>query len=431
MLIRAISNCWLAFAAAVASFEGRSNPPGKASTMSLSHGRNLVSIPGPSVIPDRVLAAMHRAMPNIYEGALVEMSRGILAELPAIARTEGHGFIAIANGHGAWDMAISNTLSRGDKALVLESGRFAVGWGEQAAIQGVEVEVLAAQPRRAVDPAAVEERLRADTGHRIKAILVVQVDTASSVWNDIAAIRRAIDAAGHPALYMVDVIASLGCMPYEMDAWGVDVTVGGSQKGLMVPPGLGFTWANAKAMAAHQSAGLRAAYWDWTRRVSGESHYFRYAGTPPISHLYALREALDMIAEEGMENIWARHRVFGDAVRAAVGAWAPESNEAGLELNITEPAERADSVTTVRTGTIDPGQLRQICETQGGLTLGIGLGPEFEGNAFRIGHMGHLNPTMILGTLGTIEAALDAMDAPKGGSGVAAAAEVIGRAMRG
>jgi len=394
--------------------------------MSLSHGRPLVSIPGPSVIPDRVLNAMHRAMPNIYEGALVEMSRSVLAELPGIVRTSGHGFIAIANGHGAWDMALCNTLSRGDKVLVLESGRFAVGWGEQAAMLGVRVEVLAARPRRAVDPAAVEARLRADTGHEIKAILVVQVDTASSVWNDIAAIRKAIDAAGHPALYMVDCIASLGCMRYEMDAWGVDVTVGGSQKGLMVPPGLGFTWANAKAMTAHKAAGLRTAYWDWSRRIEGDSHYFRYAGTPPISHLYGLREALDMIAEERMENIWARHKVFGDAVRAAVEAWAAPG---GLEINVSEPAERSDSVTTVRTGTIDPTRLRKVCEEEGGLTLGIGLGPEFEDSAFRIGHMGHLNPTMILGTLGTIEAALDAMRAPKGGSGVAAAAATIGRAM--
>jgi hypothetical protein len=187
--------------------------------MSLRYGCPLVAIPGPSVIPDRVLNAMHRAMPNIYEGDLVEMSKGILGEVGSIARTRGESFIAVTNGHGAWDMALSNTLSRGDKVLVLESGRFAVGWGEMAAVSGVEVEVLHASPRRAVDPAAVEERLRADTGHRIKAVLVVQIDTASSVWNDIAAIRRAIDAAGHPALYMVDCIASLGCVPYEMDEW--------------------------------------------------------------------------------------------------------------------------------------------------------------------------------------------------------------------
>ena len=308
--------------------------------VSLGHGRPLVAIPGPSVIPDRVLNAMHRAMPNIYEGALVELSTGILNEISTIPRTSGHGFIAITNGHGAWDMALSNTLSRGDKVLVLESGRFAIGWGEAATVSGVEVEVLHAPPRRAVDPAAVEERLRADKAHTIKAILVVQIDTASSVFNDIAAIRRAIDAAGHPALYMVDCIASLGCVPYEMDQWGVDVTVGGSQKGLMVPPGLGFNWANDKALAAHQSAGLRSAYWDWTKRMSDGSHYWRYAGTPPISDLYGLREALDMIAEEGLENIWARHRVFGEAIRAAVerDRYAARTSPEG-ELEAANPAQ--------------------------------------------------------------------------------------------
>jgi alanine-glyoxylate transaminase/serine-glyoxylate transaminase/serine-pyruvate transaminase len=397
--------------------------------MSLRYGRPLVAIPGPSVIPDRVLNAMHRAMPNIYEGDLVEMSKGILGEVGSIARTRGESFIAVTNGHGAWDMALSNTLSAGDKVLVLESGRFAVGWGEMAAVSGVEVEVLHASPRRAVDPAAVEERLRADTGHRIKAVLVVQIDTASSVWNDIAAIRRAIDAAGHPALYMVDCIASLGCVPYEMDEWGVDVTVGGSQKGLMVPPGLGFNWANEKAMEAHRTAGLRSGYWNWTKRLSEGSHYWRYCGTPPISHLYALREALDMISEEGLENVWARHRVFGEAIRAAVEAWA-SPNGLGLELNVTDPAARANSVTTILTGSVDPARLRRVCEEQAGLTLGIALGEEYEGGAFRIGHMGHLNPPMVLGTLGTIEAALTAMDAPMGGSGAAAAAARMAQAIQ-
>jgi len=395
--------------------------------MNLNRGRHLVSIPGPSVIPDRVLAAMSRPMPNIYEGALVELSNGILRDIGAVPRTQGHSFIAITNGHGAWEMALTNTLSRGDKVLVLESGRFAIGWGEMAKVLGVGVEVLHAPKRRAVNPAAVEERLRADKAHEIKAVLVVQVDTASSVWNDIAAIRRAIDAAGHPALYMVDSIASLGCVPYEMDAWGVDVTVGGSQKGLMVPPGLGFTWAGERAIAAHETAGLRTGYWDWTKRMAEGAHYWRYCGTPPISHLYALREALDMIAEEGLENIWARHRVLADAVRAAVGAWhAPGA----LEFNITEPSERSDSVTTVLTGAVSATRLRRICDDQAGLTLGIGLGDEFEGRAFRIGHMGHLNPPMVLGTLATAEAALIAMGAPLGGSGVAAAAASLARSLK-
>lgn len=393
--------------------------------MTLAHGQPFVSIPGPSVIPDRVLAAMRQPMPNIYEGALVALSQGILDEIGGIAGTVGQSFIAAANGHGAWEMALTNTLSRGDKVLVLESGRFAIGWGEMGRVMGIEVEVLAGRPRRAVDPDAVEARLRADPGHTIKAVLVVQIDTASSVINDIAAIRAAIDRAGHPALYLVDCIASLGCVEYRMDAWGVDVTVAGSQKGLMVPPGLGFCWAGPRALAAHAAADLRTAYWDWTARMMPGAHYLRYCGTPPVSHLYALRAALDMIAEEGLPQIWARHAILAAAVRAAVEAW---SSPGGIEFNVTAPAERSDAVTAVISGGIDAGALRGICEAGAGVTLGVALGP-LEGKGFRIGHMGHLNPPMILGTLGTIEAGLFALGAPIGGSGVAAAAAVIGAAL--
>lgn len=389
--------------------------------MSLNHGRHHVSIPGPSVIPDRVLSAMNRPMPNIYEGALVDTSESVLADLPGIVMTEGKAFLAITNGHGAWEMALTNTLSRGDKILVLESGRFAAGWGAMGRVIGLETEALVAPDGGAVDPAAVEARLKEDTGHEIKAILVVQVDTASSVWNDIAAIRKAIDAAGHPALYMVDCIASLGCMEYRMDDWGADVTVGGSQKGLMVPPGLGLVWASEKAIAAHQGANMRTAYWDWTARMQDGAHYLRYCGTPPIQHIYALREAIDMIHEEGMAHIWQRHAIFADAVRAAVGAWSTEN---GLTFYVADPVSRANSTTSVRTGGIDAIRLRAICEAKAGLTLGIGLGPD-EPTTFRIGHMGHLNPPMVLGTLATVEAALTGMGAPMGSSGIAAAAAAI------
>ncbi|MEM7505367.1 MAG: aminotransferase class V-fold PLP-dependent enzyme [Pseudomonadota bacterium] len=393
--------------------------------VSLNHGRSLVSIPGPTVIPDRVLSAMHQPMPNIYEGPLVDLSESVLSDLNRIALTDGASFIAIANGHGAWEMALTNTLSRGDKVLVLESGRFAVGWGEMGQDLGLQAEVLEAGDRRAVDPAAVEARLRADTNHEIKAILVVQIDTASSAWNDIAAIRRAIDAAGHPALYMVDCIASLGCVEYRMDEWGVDVTVGGSQKGLMVPPGLGLNWASAKALQAHATANLRTRYWDWTARLQEGAHYLRYCGTPPVQHIYGMRTALDMIAEEGLENIWRRHSVFANAVRAAVEAWAVPN---GLEFHMQSAANRANSVTTVRSNAIDAERLRVICEEGAGLTIGIGLG-QAEGTAFRIGHMGHLNPPMVLGTLATVEAALISVEAPIGGSGVAAAAAVVAEAL--
>ncbi|MDY7100044.1 MAG: aminotransferase class V-fold PLP-dependent enzyme [Actinomycetota bacterium] len=386
----------------------------------------MVAIPGPSIIPDRVLAAMHRAMPNIYEGDIIDVSQSVIDELPSIARTEAPAYIAIANGHGAWEMAITNTLSAGDKVLVLESGRFAIGWGEMARSCGADVEILPGTPRHPVDPAAVEARLAADTGREIRAVLVVQIDTASSVHNDIAAIRAAMDAADHPALLLVDCIASMGCVPYEMDAWGVDVTVAASQKGLMVPPGLGFVWANGRAHEANRTAGLRTAYWDWTPRAGEGAHYLRYCGTPPVQMLWGLREALDMIAEEGLENVWARHATLAGAVRAAIDAW---SAPAGLEPFVAEPSARSNAVTTVLTGSIDAEHLRKVCEVEAGLTLGLALAGD-HGPAFRIGHMGHLNPPMILGTLGTIEAGLAAIGAPTGGSGAAAAAAHVGAAMR-
>lgn len=392
--------------------------------MNLNRGRALTSIPGPSVIPDRVLAAMHRPMPNIYEGELIETGDSVFRDLPGIAGTSGKVFVPISNGHGAWEMALTNTLCRGDAVLVLGTGRFAHGWGEMAAKLGCLVETIDFGDRASVDPNRLEDHLRSDAGHRIKAILVVQVDTASSVLNDIAALRVAIDAAGHPALLMVDCVASLGCVPYYMDAWGVDVTVGGSQKGLMVPPGLGIVWASDRALEAHKRADLVTPYWDWTGRMDETAFYLKFAGTAPVQHIYAMRTALDMLFEEGLENVWARHAVFADAVRAAIAAW---STEGGLSFNILDPASRANSTTTVLTGTIDGARLRAICDRQAGLTLGRGLG-DFASRAFRIGHMGHLNPPMVLGALGTIEAALNALDAPQGGSGVAAAAKVIGAA---
>jgi alanine-glyoxylate transaminase/serine-glyoxylate transaminase/serine-pyruvate transaminase len=395
--------------------------------MTLRHGSPQVAIPGPSVIPEQVLAAMQRPMPNIYDGPLVDVSNSLFVDLPRIARTDSEVFIVIGNGHAAWQMAVSNTLRRGKKVLVLESGTFARVWGEQAALSGAVVETLAGTSHGPVDPGAVEERLRSDVDREIDAILVVLTDTASSVRNDIPAIRRAIDAAGHPALFMVDAIASLACEPFEMDEWGVDITVAASQKGLMTPPGLGFVWANDKALAAHHSADMRVGYFDWESRRNVDAHYQLYNGTPPISHIYALREALDMIFEEGLENAWRRHEVLARSVWAAVEAWGI-ADGAGLRCNIADAASRSHAVTTVRTGSVDADQLREVCEVQAGLVLGLGIGAE-DGAQFRIGHMGHVNPPMLLGTLGTIESALHALGAPIGGSGVAAAASVIGAAL--
>jgi len=390
--------------------------------MSLNHGRPMVSIPGPSVIPDRVLAAMHQPMPNIYEGPLIDISNSLLEDLPKIARTSHPVFISVSNGHGAWEMAISNTLSRGDRVLILESGRFAINWGAMASVSGVICEHLPGNDLDPVDPAALEERLKEDKKHEIAAILVVQVDTASSVRNDIPALRKAIDSAGHPALLMVDCIASLACEKFEMDEWGVDITVAATQKGLMVPPGLGFVFASAKALTAHANANLRTGYFDWTSRINPVEHYKIYCGTPPIQHIWALREALDMIFEEGLNNAWVRHEVLAESVRLAVNAWAvPE----GMELNIKQQSARSNAVTTVLTGTVNPKELRRLSEEKAGVTLGLGLG-EFADRSIRIGHMGHLNPHMVLGTIGTIEACLESMGAPIGSSGVAAAAQLIG-----
>jgi alanine-glyoxylate transaminase / serine-glyoxylate transaminase / serine-pyruvate transaminase len=369
---------------------------------------------------------MGRSMPNMYQGEIVEITDQIFAQLPGLARTTGHPFLVIGNGHAAWQMAISNTMSRGDKVLVLESGRFAVTWGAMAQVSGVEVEVLPGSDRGPVDPAALGARLAADVDHELTAILVVQTDTATSVRNDIAALRAAIDQAGHPAMYMVDCIASLGCERYEMDAWGVDLTVASCQKGLMVPPGISLLWAGSKALAAYEHSDLHIGYLDWEPRIQAIEYYQLFCGTPPISHLYGLHEALALIAEEGgLEAVWLRHQVLADAVRAAVEAWAKPG---AIECNIVDPEFRSNAVTTVLTGTIDAYELARRCEEQAGLTLGAGIGG-FGGKAFRIGHMGHLNPPMVLGVLGTIEAALLAMQAPLGGSGVAAAAAVVAGGM--
>ena len=250
--------------------------------MTVSRGRDFLALPGPTTVPHEVLQAMHRPAVDIYGEELTAVTDSCLDDLRRVFRTkQGRTYIYIANGHGAWEAALSNVLSRGDKVLVLESGRFAVGWGEMAEPLGIEVEVLAERPQRAVSPQALEERLRADKAGEIKAILVVQVDTASGVVNDIPALAEAIQASGHGALFMVDVIASLGSMPFEMDEWGVDVAVAGAQKGLMMTPGLTFIAAGEKALIAHADAGLRTRYWDWTVR-EGDLHYMKYCGTPPV-----------------------------------------------------------------------------------------------------------------------------------------------------
>ena len=393
--------------------------------MSVRAGREFLAIPGPTTMPDEVLQAMHRPALDIYSQQMTDLTASLLADLGKLFATRGKIYIHIANGHGAWEAALSNVLSRGDKVLVLESGRFAIGWGQAAAAMGADVEVLKGDWRRAVRPEEVAARLARDTGHSIKAILVAQIDTASGVVNDIEAIGKAIKAAGHPALYMVDTVASLGCMPFAMDDWGIDVAMSGSQKGLMTPPGLGFVAANDRAFQLHKSANMRTPYWDWSER-EGTEHYRKYAGTAPVHLLFALRKAIDMLFEEGLANAFTRHRLLAEAVRRAVAVWAEGQV---LGLNIAEASERSNTVTTVTmSGGYDPAALHRYCKEKCGVVLGTGIG-DLAGQAFRIAHMGHVNAPMVLGTLGVIEVGLNALDIPHGKGGTEAAIEWLGESV--
>lgn len=398
--------------------------------MSLAHGRPYLAIPGPSAMPDRVLRAMHRAAPNIYEGEIVTQTAAILADLRRVALSSAHVAIYISNGHGAWEAAIANMFSRGDKALVMATGRFGIGWAEHARAMGIEVDLVDFGLNTPADPARLEAALRADTGHKIKAVLVTHLDTATSIRNDIPAMRAAIDAAGHPALLAVDCIASLGCDEFRFDDWGVDVMVAASQKGLMVPPGLGFVWVSDKAVAASKGADLATPYWNWHPRLFGEHYYMHFAGTAPTHHLFGLTESLKMILdEEGLPQVWARHAALARTVWAAFEAWGQGGD---IGLNVADPAFRGHSVTAARIGGGGAERLRRWCEAEAGVTLGIGLGMaepgSLAGNDFlRVAHMGHVNAHMTLGVLGVMEAGMQALGIAHGAGGVAAAAAAIAR----
>lgn len=400
--------------------------PVRPHTMTVRAGREFLAIPGPTTVPDEVLAAMQRPAIDIYAGPLVGITTSLLADLGRLFATVHRPYIYIANGHGAWEAALTNVFSKGDKVLVLESGRFAVGWGGAAQGLGCEVEILPCTWDRAVDPEAVAARLRADRERHIRAVLVVQVDTASGVVNDIPAIGRAIREAGHDALFCVDAVASLGCMPFEFDAWGIDVALSASQKGLMTPPGLSFVAAGPRARQAHLTAGLRTPYWDWTAR-DGEEHYRKYAGTPPEHLLFGLRKALDILFAEGLNEAFERHRLLAGAVQRAVETWA---GGGAISFSISEPSARSNTVTAIRlAGENRAAALLDYCHTKCGVVLGRALG-EMAGQGFRIAHMGHVNAPMVLGTLGVVEMGLTALSIPHGRGGVSAAIEWLAREVR-
>ena len=381
-------------------------------------------------MPDRVLQAMHQAAPNIYEGALHEMVDGIIPDLKKVAKTSREVAIYIANGHGTWEAALTNTLSRGDRVLALATGRFVVFWAIMAERLGIEVDLIDFGKSSSIDLNQVEEKLNADQEKSYQAVLVVQTDTASSVRNDIEALSECIRSTGHPALLMVDCMASLACDRFEMDAWGVDLMVAGSQKGLMTPPGLGFMYFNHRVIEARKSADLVTPYWDFLPRINPEVFYEYFYGTAPTHHLFGLREALNMIFEEGLDQIWARHAKLSQAIWSAFESWGEGSS---IRLNIKEPQQRSHSVTSASMDSPHATELRRWTEHKAGVTLGIGLGmadpsdPAYHG-FFRVAHMGHVNAHMTLGMLSVIDADLKALNIPHGDGALEAASRIVSSA---
>lgn len=392
--------------------------------MSLNRGRPILAIPGPTVIPERILSGMHRQAVSIYDGELVEMTDLLLEDLKKLARTDGYVAIYQANGHGAWEAALRNTLLPGDKIVVLSNGFFSSRWGMVASSLGIEVTYLDYGMTDHADPVRLEALLKEDTSNDIKAVLAVQTETSSSVRNDPHALRLAIDAANHDALLMLDCIASMGCDPFEMDAWGIDVAVSAGQKGLMMPIGLSFVFFNEKADAARVKT-MPGQYFDWTDRAKSKDFYPRWSGSPPVHHMYGLRESLDMILnEEGLPSVWARHQTISGAICAAVDAWG---STGALSLNIKDQDHRAGGVTTVNTARGVGAKIRNWCDVNAGVTLGNSLGfpPAEIEDHFRIGHMGHLNVHMVMGVLGAIETAMQAERISHGPGALSAAAQVL------
>ncbi|MDO5631744.1 MAG: aminotransferase class V-fold PLP-dependent enzyme [Paracoccus sp. (in: a-proteobacteria)] len=384
--------------------------------MSLAGSRPIVAIPGPSPVPDRVLRAMHRVSPDIYGEDLASANAALMDGLRWLAGTRGKVAAFIGNGHAAWEAASANLLSPGDAVLVLVSGRFGEGWAELLRAQGIAVEVMDCEAD-APDPSRLAARLAEDRARAIRAVCVCQIDTASSVQADIAALRQAM--GDHPALLMVDAIASLGCAPMRMDDWGVDVLLAASQKGLMCPPGCCFLWLSDRA-AAMPATPLTSPWWDMRPRLRADQLWQFWGGTPPVQHIFGLTEALAIMREEGLEQVWARHRALADCVAAAFECWAAGGD---IALSVVRPQARAASVTAVRLAGADA--LRGWLELRAGLTLGIGLGAADPANALRVAHMGDAGAVQVLGVLAAMQAGMAALGIAHGPGALDAAAAVV------
>ncbi|HEU0258550.1 MAG TPA: aminotransferase class V-fold PLP-dependent enzyme [Burkholderiales bacterium] len=382
-------------------------------------GRHFLQIPGPTNVPDRVLRAIDFPTIDHRGPEFATLGKEVLAGMKRVFRTtQGEVVIYPASGTGAWEAALVNTLSPGDRVLMVETGHFATLWQKMAAKLGLEVDFLPGDWRHGADPEAIEKRLRADSGKTLKALCVVHNETSTGVASRIADVRQALDAAKHPALFMVDTISSLASIDYRHDEWGVDVTVAGSQKGLMLPPGLSFNCVSPAALAASKSAKLARSYWAWDEMITnGKSGYFPY--TPGTNLLYGLREALKMLLdEEGLEAVFARHQRHAEATRRAVRAW-------GLEIFALDPREYSASLTGVlMPAGHDADRVRKVILEAFDLSLGTGL-TKLGGKMFRIGHLGDFNDLMLMGTLAGVEMGLGLAGVPVKKEGVQAAMEYL------
>jgi alanine-glyoxylate transaminase/serine-glyoxylate transaminase/serine-pyruvate transaminase len=386
--------------------------------MSNTSGRHFLQVPGPSNVPDRILRAIARPTIDHRGPEFGAMTLELLDELkPVFKTTTGKVMIFPSSGTGAWEAAIVNTLSPGDKVLMFETGQFATLWKDMAVHLGLDVQFLPSDWRHAADPGAVETILREDRGHQIKAVMVVHNETSSAVTNSIPGMRKALDRAAHPALLMVDTISSLASMDFRLDEWGVDVAVAGSQKGLMLPPGLGFNAVSEKGFAVSKSARMPRSYWDW-QAMLGQNKMGFFPYTPATNLLYGLRESLQMLGEEGLENVFARHARHGEATRRAVRAW-------GLETVCADPEHHSSSVTAVfLPPSSNADEFRKVVLENFNMSLGGGLG-KLAGKAFRIGHLGNFNDLMLSGTLSGVEMGLALAGVSHSRGGVAAALEYL------
>ncbi len=380
-------------------------------------GRHFLQIPGPTNVPDRVLRAID--MPTIdHRGPeFARLGHEVIDATKKVFRTKNPVIIYSSSGTGAWEAAMVNTLSPGDKVLMAETGQFSTLWRVLVEKMKVEVDFLPGDWRRGADANQIEEKLRADKNHAIKAVMVVHSETSTGAISDIPAVRKAIDNAKHPALLFVDTISGLACVEYEHDAWGVDVTIAGSQKGLMLPPGLGFNAISEKALAAHKASSTMRSYWDWSDIIeANKSGSWPY--TPATNLLYGLKEAIAMLVEEGLDNVFARHKRYGAAARAALATW-------GLQNQCADPKAYSPILTAV---VMPEGQdadlFRKVVLDNFDMSLGAGLG-KIKGKVFRIGHIGHFNDLMLMGALSGVEMALDVAKVPHRSGGVLAAMEVL------